>query len=266
MKSTRIRAVLKQAFRRMHQRRNLGQPLSTLKEKIQATVCEIPSNKFLMDCHIHTQASDSPFPAQAYYNIGKEVLGDRFLFTTTDHELLTQFSSVHLWGAELHCKMEKIYRMIGGYVHILAYFEEKPKINIRFNRLKPIEAIHQIQALEGIAIPAHIFAIEGTCDPEVLEACDAFELNAGFPGWINGKILQWAQTYKKPVIAGSDAHYLKHFFDGFTVFSQQTNLLDQIRKNKIRSFVKYSFDRLLPFFPLNLPFSMYKMIFKGNIL
>ncbi|MFX1533118.1 MAG: PHP-associated domain-containing protein [Promethearchaeota archaeon] len=268
MKSTELKNVLKGIYRRLTSKFDRNFNLVALKAKIQANLSKIPSKTFLMDCHLHTRASDGKLSAQEYYQIGRAILGERFLFTTTDHEILTNFTQTHLWGVELNCKTASLHRMLGGFAHILSYFEDKPQnfTAQRYRYLKPIQVIQEIQSHEGIAVLAHIFAIGGTCQPEVLETCDALELNAILPGWINRKILQWAKEYKKPVIAGSDAHNLKHFFDGFTIFSQSTNLLDQIRKNKIQTCTNVSYDRLIPYYPLNLPSAMYKMIFRNDLL
>ncbi|MFX0060914.1 MAG: PHP domain-containing protein [Candidatus Hermodarchaeota archaeon] len=268
MKSTGLKNVLKTMYKVSTRKFDANPSLSTLAAKIQASVSKISSRTFLMDCHIHTQASDGRFTAQEYYQLGRTILEERFLFTTTDHEVLTTFPQTHLWGVELNCKTKSLHRMFGGFVHILCYFEEKPKkfTPKRYRHLKPIKAIEEIQSFGGIAVPAHIFSIEGTCNAEVLETCDALELNPSLPGWLNHKILQWAKEFKKPVIAGSDTHHLKHLFDGFTIFSRSTNLLDQIRKNKVQSFLNISYDRLLAYFPLNLPSAMYKIIFKDDLL
>ncbi|MFX1250778.1 MAG: PHP-associated domain-containing protein [Promethearchaeota archaeon] len=267
MKSTELKDFLKSIYRRVTSKLDENPNFSTLKAKIQENISKIPSKTFLMDCHLHTQASDGKLSAQEYYHIGRAMLGERFLFTTTDHEILTNFAQAHLWGVELNCKTSSFHRMLGGFVHILSYFEDEPKnfTPRQYRYLEPIQVIEEIQSHEGIAVLAHIFAIGGICQPKVLEACDALELNANLPIWVNRKIRQWAKEYKKPVIAGSDAHNLKHFFDGITIFSQTTNLLDQIRKNKIQTRINVSFERLIPYYLLNLPSVMHKMIFRSDL-
>lgn len=108
------------------------------------------------------------------------------------------------------------------------------------------ETIEKIHALGGIAVAAHPFAkfLVRKCVGYEAKKLDAIEVfNAGScKGFQNKKALEYANNFKKPKTAGSDAHCMRDVGRAGIICSARTqdDVLNSIMKKRCDIFGKYT--------------------------
>ena len=77
---------------------------------------------------------------------------------------------------------------------------------IKSRKAEPV--IDEIHEQGGFVIIPHLFKKEPRFTPRELQKVDAFEINGRMSPLKNEKALQLARQYSKPLVGGSDAHFL----------------------------------------------------------
>ncbi len=187
------------------------------------------ANDFLIDMHVHTNAS--PCSYMTLEHTLDEIEGAVDAIVITDHDIVNSYPDTYL--SELEEKYNvKVFTQaveISTYQgHILAYglTEELP---IKLDVHEVIEIIH---SKEGLAVAAHPFTPMGIGDSIYNTNIDAIEINCSRPIYANQLAREAAKIMELPLISGSDSHTSFQVTVCATKFQKQLNSMKEMIEDR----------------------------------
>lgn len=197
----------------------------------------------LAELHCHTYYSVQKTLKVEGLNSPKEVVakakeaGAEFL-CITDHDIMTGARHAEAFGEKYGVKVIPSEEVTSGEGDVLALAIQEwipPNLGVA-------ETLDRVHAQGGVAIAPHPFDLYGAGMREKAKDCDAVEVfNAiNLDRLSNARAKRFAKKHRKPMTAGSDAHWIEMMGRALTEVraEEQTleSFLEAFRKGKVAPF------------------------------